>query len=216
MWCLMFVCVCLVCMCGGGGGLCVLRPVGLWAGVPACLCCEWQDGRLRAHAQGPLDTESMLLSRERARGERREESRLAGEEEQSLARGRGQEHTAGRRRRAEAGPGCRSQRGAPSPPQTPRGMVAAAPRPRPRALHAGLDFQARRWQSCCQLSSFRLNGNRKQQGEVGGWGAGRLPRPAANPGQVEGGGADPRREEGAGGRRERCARGKVSDPGAGG
>lgn len=36
MWCLMFVCVCLVCMCGGGGVACVS-------------CVQWACGRVSLH-----------------------------------------------------------------------------------------------------------------------------------------------------------------------
>lgn len=59
------------------------------------------------------------------------------------------------------------------------------PHPPPRGRHAGLEFQARR----SPLSSFWLNGNKKQRGEVGGWGAWLSPQA--------------RREPGAGGRRRR-------------
>lgn len=86
-WCLLHgVCVC------GGGGVCV---------CVVCLCCEW-DERLRADAQGPLDTESLFVKEERGREGRREDHRGRKEEMKGWGRGvMGWEAT----RRREAGRG---------------------------------------------------------------------------------------------------------------
>lgn len=65
--CMMFAAWCL-CVCVWGVCVCVV-----------CLCCEW-DERLRADAQGPLDTESLFVKEERRREGRREDHRGRKEE----------------------------------------------------------------------------------------------------------------------------------------
>lgn len=194
--CLM-VCVCLGCS-SAVCGVCVHQraavacvPCVQWACRPVSLgvpCCERPGGRPRVHAQGPLDTESMLSRTERGRGETRQGSRRG---QKSLVRARkgrgggGRGEAAGRPGGAVRGAG---RSGTPLAHPTCRGVRSPPlpdPYPPPRGLHAGLDFQARR----SPLSSFWLNGNKKQRGEVGGWGAWLSPQA--------------RREPGAGGRRRR-------------